>query len=75
MRIFKSEVGEMKNDGKPHPPSAASSDTVRGETVRSRRPVPTTPPRHAAGERPDPHASRPALGRARPRSPQQQPPA
>jgi sec-independent protein translocase protein TatA len=30
MRIFKSEVHEMKNDGK----SAASSDTVRGETVR-----------------------------------------
>ena len=30
MRIFKSEVDEMKNDGK----SAASSDTVRGETVR-----------------------------------------
>ena len=30
MRVFKSEVNEMKNDGK----SAASSDTVRGETVR-----------------------------------------
>jgi sec-independent protein translocase protein TatA len=30
MRIFKSEVNEMKNDGK----SAASSDTVKGETVR-----------------------------------------
>jgi sec-independent protein translocase protein TatA len=30
MRIFKSEVHEMKNDSK----SAASSDTVRGETVR-----------------------------------------
>jgi len=30
MRIFKSEVNEMKNDGK----SAASSDTVQGETVR-----------------------------------------
>ena len=32
MRIFKSEVEEMKNDGKT-PPSAASSDTVKGETV------------------------------------------
>ena len=32
MRIFKSEVEEMKNDGKPTP-SAASSDTVKGETV------------------------------------------
>jgi sec-independent protein translocase protein TatA len=31
MRIFKSEVDEMKNDGKT--PSAASSDTVKGETV------------------------------------------
>ena len=32
MRIFKSEVEEMKKDGKPTP-SAASSDTVKGETV------------------------------------------
>jgi sec-independent protein translocase protein TatA len=32
MRIFKSEVEEMKKDGKA-PPSAASSDTVKGETV------------------------------------------
>ena len=30
MRIFKSEVEEMKKDGKP---SAASTDTVKGETV------------------------------------------
>ena len=30
MRIFKSEVQEMKTDGK----SAASGDTVKGETVR-----------------------------------------
>jgi len=32
MRIFKSEVEEMKKDGK-DTPSAASSDTVKGETV------------------------------------------
>jgi sec-independent protein translocase protein TatA len=32
MRIFKSEVEEMKKDGKT-PPSAASSDTVNGETI------------------------------------------
>lgn len=32
MRIFKSEVEEMKKDGKPTP-SAASSDTVKGGTV------------------------------------------
>jgi sec-independent protein translocase protein TatA len=33
MRIFKSEVEEMKKDGKPTS-SAASGDTVKGETVR-----------------------------------------
>lgn len=38
MRIFKSEVEEMKKDGK-STPSAASSDTVKGETVH-----PTTDP-------------------------------
>jgi sec-independent protein translocase protein TatA len=32
MRILKSEVEEMKQDGKSRP-SAASSDTVKGETV------------------------------------------
>jgi sec-independent protein translocase protein TatA len=32
MRIFKSEVEEMKKDGTSSP-SAASSDTVKGETV------------------------------------------
>jgi sec-independent protein translocase protein TatA len=32
MRIFKSEVEEMKKDGKPTS-SAASGDTVKGETV------------------------------------------
>jgi sec-independent protein translocase protein TatA len=37
MRIFKSEVHEMKNDGK----SAASSDTVKGETVRDNTAAPT----------------------------------
>jgi sec-independent protein translocase protein TatA len=31
MRVFKSEVHEMKQDGK----SAASSETVKGETVRT----------------------------------------
>jgi sec-independent protein translocase protein TatA len=32
MRIFKSEIDEMKKDERPTP-SAASSDTVKGETV------------------------------------------
>lgn len=36
MRIFKSEVSEMKQDGK----SAASGDTVRGETVKERHDAP-----------------------------------
>ena len=42
MRIFKSEVEEMKKDGKT-PPSAASSDTVKGETVHP-NPSPTAEP-------------------------------
>jgi len=33
MRIFKSEMEEMKKEGQ-STPSAASSDTVKGETVR-----------------------------------------
>jgi sec-independent protein translocase protein TatA len=40
MRIFKSEVEEMKKDGQSSP-SAASSDTVKGETVRpAAEPIP-----------------------------------
>jgi sec-independent protein translocase protein TatA len=61
MRIFKSEVEEMKKDGKT-PPSAASSDTVRGETVR-----PTPDPT------PDPTANQ-AAGPSE-REPHNQPPA
>lgn len=33
MRIFKSEVAEMKSDGKQSRPSAAASDTVAGDVV------------------------------------------
>ena len=33
MRIFKSEVSEMKNDGKDARPSAAAGDTVPGDVV------------------------------------------
>lgn len=52
MRIFKSEVEEMKKDGKTTP-SAASSDTVRGETVRPAAdpipdPIPTQDPPQSA---------------------------
>jgi sec-independent protein translocase protein TatA len=58
MRIFKSEVNEMKNDGK----SAASSDTVKGEAVREPRqpgepdepqPEPTSPIREDNSPRTD----------------------
>jgi len=49
MRIFKSEVEEMKKDGQTTP-SAASSDTVKGETVRpSADPIPE-PTRNPAPE-------------------------
>ena len=71
MRIFKAEVGEMKNDAKPHQPSAAASDTVRGQTVQQPPTAAGTTaagPAHAAGRtgrRPHPHAPRDALGRAR----------
>ncbi|MDQ2782057.1 Sec-independent protein translocase subunit TatA [Lapillicoccus sp.] len=45
MRIFKSEVSEMKNDGKDVPsPSKASSETVPGDVVPPQQPAPTTPP-------------------------------
>ncbi len=61
MRIFKSEVEEMKKDGH-STPSAASSDTVRGETVHpSPDPTPDPTANQAAGssER-EPHNQPPA---------------
>jgi sec-independent protein translocase protein TatA len=51
MRIFKSEVEEMKND------SAASSDTVKGETVRPTSDPISDPTFHPSAEKtPDPAA-------------------
>ncbi|HEY8621087.1 MAG TPA: Sec-independent protein translocase subunit TatA [Dermatophilaceae bacterium] len=56
MRIFKSEVEEMKNDGKTTP-SAASSDTVKGETVRPTSDPIADPTFHPSAEKtPDPAA-------------------
>lgn len=52
MRIFKSEVEEMKKDGKTTP-SAASSDTVKGETVD---PTPQPTPQPTADTVADPDA-------------------
>ncbi len=79
MRIFKSEVGEMKNDGKASPPSAASTDTVRGVTVQQppttapQAPTPPTPPAPPVS---DPTLTPPAPRSAAPTAqPQQQPPA
>ena len=77
MRIFKAEVGEMKNDAKPHQPSAAASAAVRGQTVQqppatagTTPPAPTTPPAS------DPTLTPPATHSAAPGSqPSQQPPA
>lgn len=43
MRIFKSEMGEMKNDGKEARPSAAASDTIPGQAA------PYVPPTTAPG--------------------------
>ena len=63
MRIFKAEVGEMKNDAKA---SAAGSDTVRGQTVQQPPAVPVD----------DPALTPPATHSAAPGSqPSQQPPA
>ena len=61
MRIFKSEVEEMKKDGK-QPPSAASSDTVKGETLRPNddpNPDPTWNPTEKSADR-EPHNQPPA---------------
>jgi len=56
MRIFKSEVEEMKNDGKAQP-SAASSDTVKGETVHPTSDPISDPTFHPTAEKtPDPAA-------------------
>jgi sec-independent protein translocase protein TatA len=43
MRIFKSEVSEMKNDGKDARPSAAAGDTVPGDVVPPQTAQPTPP--------------------------------
>jgi sec-independent protein translocase protein TatA len=49
MRIFKSEIDEMKRD-EPTKPSAASSDTVKGETVRPAADPIQDPPMKPAGD-------------------------
>lgn len=60
MRIFKSEVGEMKNDGKETRPSAAAGDTVPGDVVppQPAQPAQPTPP-SASQPAPQPQATAP----------------
>jgi sec-independent protein translocase protein TatA len=55
MRIFKSEVSEMKNDGKESRPSPAAGDTVPGDVV----PPATAPPAAAAPAPQPPTAAQP----------------
>ena len=61
MRIFKSEVSEMKNDGKDARPSAAAGDTVPGDVVppqtaqtQPAQPAPAPQPPTAATAPPQP---------------------
>ncbi|HRW18236.1 MAG TPA: Sec-independent protein translocase subunit TatA [Dermatophilaceae bacterium] len=49
MRIFKSEVSEMKNDGTTAKPSPAAGDTVRAQ-AQPAAPTPTTPAGPPAGQ-------------------------
>jgi sec-independent protein translocase protein TatA len=54
MRIFKSEMGEMKNDGKATF-SAASSDTIKGETAHPTSDPIADPTRKPASDPGDKH--------------------
>jgi sec-independent protein translocase protein TatA len=60
MRIFKSEVSEMKNDGKAGRPSPAAADTVPGDVVPPRAADSAAPAGTSAGD------PRPAAGAAQP---------
>ena len=60
MRIFKSEVSEMKNDGKDAHPSAAASDTVPGDVVPPQTTQPTQPTQPAPAPQPPTAAQAPA---------------
>jgi sec-independent protein translocase protein TatA len=66
MRIFKSEVSEMKNDGKDTRPSAAAGDTVPGDVV---------PPQTTQPTPPAPAPQQPTVAQVQPQAPQQPAPA
>ena len=74
MRIFKSEVSEMKNDGKEGRPSPAASDTVPGDGVppatqpgQPAQPAPPTQGPYAAPAQP-PYAQTPPPQYAQPQT-------
>ena len=56
MRLFKSEVTELKNDGKEGRPSPSATDTVPGSVVPPPSPTPTPPPTAAPAPAPAPPA-------------------
>ncbi len=56
MRIFKSEMGEMKNDGKESKPSPAATDTVPG-AVPSQQAAPQYGAPQQAAQQPTPAAT------------------
>ena len=59
MRIFKSEVSEMKNDGKDARPSAAAGDTVPGDVVPPQTTQTTQPTQPAPAPQPPTAAQAP----------------
>lgn len=60
MRIFKSEMSEMKTDGTQSRPSAAASDTVPGETVPPQPTTPTGPTSSTTAQPTAPTAAQPS---------------
>lgn len=72
LRIFKSEVEDLKGDGKSAPRSAASSDTVKGDVV-----PPADAPAEPSAAPPPPADGEPAptsaTSPAAPTTPQQHP--
>ncbi|MEO7235692.1 MAG: Sec-independent protein translocase subunit TatA [Lapillicoccus sp.] len=69
MRIFKSEVSEMKNDGKEGRPSPAAGETVPGDVVPP--PAPQQPAQQYAPQPPPQYAPQPAPQPAPQYAPQQ----
>ncbi len=71
MRIFKSEISEMKNDGKEGRPSPAATDTVDGTVPQPAAPQPAPP--QPAPQQPAPQQPAPQQGYAAPQQQQYAP--